>query len=96
MEALVALVVVACVYGYYQKRIGDIKRQKAVLEKQVQERTATVQQQVEELQAQSEELTQQASHLKELNEQLEAQKEQELEKAVAQNKFEISWVDSHI
>ena len=84
------MLVVGTVYGYYQKKMGDVKRQRAFLEKQVRERTATVQLQVEELQAQSEELSEQAAHLKELNEQLEAQKEQELEKAIAQNKFEIA------
>lgn len=43
-----------------------------------------------ELNAQSEELSKQAEELKALNEQLIKQKEQELEKAIAQGKFEIA------
>ena len=43
-----------------------------------------------ELNAQSEELSKQAHELKALNEQLVKQKEQELEKAIAQGKFEIA------
>jgi len=89
-KTLIVLIVIAGAYAYYHKKIEDVKRQKAVLEKQVKERTAEVLKQVEELKAQSEELSQQAAYLEELNEQLEAQKEQELEKAVAQNKFEIA------
>lgn len=89
-KTLALLVIIGSVYAWYYKRITNIRRQKNELEKQVKERTAVVLQQVEELKAQSEELSQQAVYLKELNEQLEAQKEQELEKAVAQNKFEIA------
>jgi len=44
----------------------------------------------EDLFTQSEELTKQAEYLKVLNEKLEKQKEQELEKAIAQGKFEIA------
>ncbi|MEO6521770.1 MAG: ATP-binding protein [Mucilaginibacter sp.] len=43
-----------------------------------------------ELSQQSEELSRQAADLKTLNEQLSQQKEQELEKAIAQGKFEIA------
>jgi len=44
----------------------------------------------EDLRLQSEELSKQATDLKALNQQLEKQKEQELEKAIAQGKFEIA------
>jgi len=44
----------------------------------------------EDLRVQSEELSKQAGDLKALNRQLEKQKEQELEKAIAQGKFEIA------
>ncbi len=44
----------------------------------------------QDLHAKSEELSQQAEDLKRLNEELAKQKEQELEKAVAQGKFEIA------
>jgi signal transduction histidine kinase len=77
-------------YAYYYRRLKKIKLQKLQLEKLVKERTAVISDQVEELKAQSEELGQQAEYLKELNRQLEAQKQHELEKAVAQNKFEIA------
>lgn len=89
-KTLAILIVIGGIYAYYHQRINNIKRQKNELETQVKERTAVVLNQVEELKAQSEELSEQAAHLKELNEQLEKQKEQELEKAIAQNKFEIA------
>ncbi len=44
----------------------------------------------EDLYVQSQELSKQAEDLKKLNQQLEKQKEQELEKAIAQGKFEIA------
>jgi len=44
----------------------------------------------EDLRLQSEELSKQAEDLKALNKQLEKQKEQEMEKAIAQGKFEIA------
>ncbi len=96
-EILTVLVIVGGAYAYYRNRIDRIKEQKANLEKQVKERTAEVVLKAEELQgvneelhAQSEELSKQAEDLKRLNAELAKQKEQELEKAVAQGKFEIA------
>ncbi len=96
-EILTLVIIVGGAYSYYRHRIDSIKEQRANLEKQVKERTAEVVHKAEELQgvneelhAQSEELSKQAHDLKRLNTELEKQKEQELEKAVAQGKFEIA------
>ncbi|SKC05015.1 Signal transduction histidine kinase [Dyadobacter psychrophilus] len=57
------------IYLLYRHRVNNIIRQKATLEKLVEERTATVQKQAEELHAQ-------ADHLQALNEELQSQSEE--------------------
>ncbi|MCF0051846.1 response regulator [Dyadobacter sp. LJ53] len=63
------IVAVCTVYWLYLYRVNTIIRQKANLEKLVEERTATVQKQAEELHAQ-------ADHLHALNEELQSQSEE--------------------
>jgi len=94
---LTILLIIGSAYAYYRRRINEIKKQRARLEKQVKERTAEVVSKAEELQSanaelnqQSIELSKQAAELKQLNEEIQKQKEQELEKAIAQGKFEIA------
>jgi ligand-binding sensor domain-containing protein/signal transduction histidine kinase len=94
---LSVLAIAGSIYAYYHKRIDSIKAQRAELEKQVVARTAEVVNKAEELQtlnlelhAQSDELSRQAAELKLLNKEIQKQKEQELEKAIAQGKFEIA------
>ncbi|MBW4891797.1 GHKL domain-containing protein [Mucilaginibacter sp. HMF5004] len=94
---LTILLVIGSAYAYYRNRINAIKRQREQLERQVKERTAEVELKAEELQSanaelnqQSEELSKQAAELKLLNAEIQKQKEQELEKAIAQGKFEIA------
>lgn len=81
------------IFGFYRYRLYTIRRQKKELEKRVKEKTAEVVAQSEELQnnaeelqslneelqAQSEELQSQSDYLQELNNELTAQKEQELQ-----------------
>jgi ligand-binding sensor domain-containing protein/signal transduction histidine kinase len=94
---LTILLVIGSAYAYYRNRINAIKRQRARLEQQVKERTAEVVLKAEELQSvnaelnhQSEELSKQAGELKLLNAEIQKQKEQEVERALAQGKFEIA------
>lgn len=92
-KALIAVFICVLIYGLYRLRVKVIKRQKAVLERLVKQRTREVYAQAqeiqeqseklqatnEELQSQAEEIQQQASYLQELNEKLNFQKEQEAE-----------------
>ncbi|MCO5946302.1 two-component regulator propeller domain-containing protein [Mucilaginibacter flavidus] len=87
------ILVIAAVYGYFVYRTYAIKQQQKKLKKLVIEQTAEVVKQSEELQnqseelqslneelqAQSEELQSQSDYLQELNNELETQKEQELQ-----------------
>jgi signal transduction histidine kinase/ligand-binding sensor domain-containing protein/DNA-binding response OmpR family regulator len=66
---LVSVVLGYAIYRFYRYRVNAIIRQKAELEKLVEERTATVQKQAEELAAQSD-------HLYALNEELQSQSEE--------------------
>ncbi|MCF2501844.1 ATP-binding protein [Dyadobacter sp. CY107] len=67
---ILSVFVAACtIYLVYRYRVNTIIRQKANLEKLVEERTATVQKQAEELHAQSD-------HLHALNEELQSQSEE--------------------
>ncbi len=59
-------------------------------EVEIRQRAEELQLLNEELHVQSEELTSQAEHLQKLNDEIEAQKGYELEKALAQGKFEIA------
>lgn len=82
-----------CIYGVYRLRVKVIKRQKAVLERLVKQRTREVYAQAqeiqeqseriqatnEELQSQAEEIQQQTNYLHDLNEKLHMQREQEVE-----------------
>lgn len=68
-ETLVALFVLGSIYGFYRYRVRLIIRQKAKLERQVNERTAQVTAQAKELQIQSEDL-------QSLNEELQSQSEE--------------------
>ncbi len=95
--SLAVLLVIGSAYAYYRSRINSIKMQRARLEQQVKERTAEVVSKAEELQGanaelheQSLALSKQADELKVLNAEIQKQKEQELEKAIAQGKFEIA------
>jgi len=90
---LVLILICGCIYGVYRLRVKVIKRQKAVLERLVKQRTREVYAQAqeiqeqserlqatnEELQSQSEEIQQQANYLHDLNEKLNVQREHEAE-----------------
>lgn len=92
-KILVFILICGCIYGIYRLRVKVIKRQKAVLERLVKQRTREVYAQAqeiqeqserlqatnEELQSQAEEIQKQASYLHDLNEKLNIQKEQETE-----------------
>jgi len=76
-------VVLVGAYSYYRNKIGNIRRQKRELEKQVAERTTEVvlkaeelQKQSEELQSVNEELQAQSEELQSVNEELHAQSEE--------------------
>jgi len=87
------ILICGCIYGVYRLRVKVIKRQKAVLERLVKQRTREVYAQAqeiqeqserlqatnEELQSQSEEIQQQANYLHDLNEKLNVQREHEAE-----------------
>ena len=103
------ILIVAAVYGYFVYRTYAIKQKQKELKKLVKEQTAEVVKQSEELQnqseelqslneelqAQSEELQSQSDYLQELNNELELQKEQELqarkeaEKPIRQKAFSL-------
>ncbi|MDB5018705.1 MAG: hypothetical protein JWQ84_3537 [Mucilaginibacter sp.] len=89
----ILIVVIVVAYSYYRYRVYAIKAQQKALQKLVKEQTAEVVKQSEELQnqseelqvlneelqAQSEELQSQSDYLLELNNELQDQKEHELE-----------------
>jgi len=68
-ETLLGLFVVGSIYTIYRYRVHTIMLQKAKLERQVKERTATITSQAEELQEQSE-------NLQSMNEELQSQSEE--------------------
>ncbi|WP_407427768.1 two-component regulator propeller domain-containing protein [Arcticibacter sp.] len=90
---LIFILVSGSIYGVYRFRVKVIRRQKAVLERLVKQRTREVYAQAEEiqeqserlqatneeLQSQSEEIQQQANYLHDLNEKLNVQREHEAE-----------------
>lgn len=90
---LLLILFCGCIYGVYRLRVKVIRRQKAVLERLVKQRTREVYAQAEEiqqqserlqatneeLQSQSEEIQQQANYLHDLNEKLRIQREHEAE-----------------
>lgn len=92
-NVLALMLTCAAIYGVYRLRVKVIKRQKAVLERLVKQRTREVYAQAreiqeqseriqatnEELQSQAEEIQQQTNYLHDLNEKLHVQKEQEAE-----------------
>jgi signal transduction histidine kinase/CheY-like chemotaxis protein/ligand-binding sensor domain-containing protein len=92
-RALVLVLIAGIIYALYYFRLRNIKQQKALLEKQVEERThelvlksdelldmnEELQVQSEELLSQSEELHAQSEHLQDMNRELVKQKQQEYE-----------------
>jgi signal transduction histidine kinase/ligand-binding sensor domain-containing protein/DNA-binding response OmpR family regulator len=70
-RALAVLIAAGLIYSIYRWRVGAIKRQKDLLQKQVEERTGEVMHQKEELETQS-------AYLQALNDQLQDQNEREL------------------
>lgn len=82
-ESLAALFIVGSIYGVYRYRVHAIMQQKAKLERQVKERTATIthqadvlQEQSENLQSMNEELQSQSEELQAVNEELLSQSEE--------------------
>lgn len=73
---LVLLLIIAAAYSFYAYRINAIKRQKAHLEKLVQERTREVVQKAGELQVKSDELQEAYEELQAQSEELKAQSEE--------------------
>ncbi|WPU91979.1 two-component regulator propeller domain-containing protein [Mucilaginibacter sabulilitoris] len=74
--ALSIVFILGVVYGLYRLKVNSIIAQKALLEKQVSERTEKVLQQTEELKKQAADLQQLNSDLKSLNEELLSQSEE--------------------
>ena len=82
-KSLAALFIVGSIYGVYRYRVHTIMQQKAKLERQVKERTATIthqaevlQEQSENLQSMNEELQSQSEELQAVNEELLSQSEE--------------------